>query len=780
MTARPRTILPSAIFSDWVAALDINEVRVAQSVALVAQMPVVTFINAVGILIFILSLSTAQPVWMRAAAVCMIWMLLIPIFLSWRRLRLRPLPTNVSRRRIMAIIQHSTILGIAWSGLILYFLPGESAALLTLMVAGMGFLCVGGTAILASIPLACIGFSFPLLVTSAYITVTSSIPDRLPVVEVLGLLGFGVIWVAVRGWGPMREIIALKSQNALLIDNLKHEVARFKALAELSSDWYWEQDDQFRFAANVSNDRLKLIELRHSFAGKTRWEFAPDNDPLMWERHIEDCQARRKFTDLEYRVRVGSEAYLWLSVSGEPRFDGQGKFIGYHGVGKNITDRKTAESEIRQLAYFDPLTALPNRRYLMDRIVETQASCQRSGQFSAMLMLDLDHFKNVNDARGHAVGDELLKAIAQRLRATLRTEEIAARMGGDEFVVLGVNLGLDAERAAKGAIAIGDRIRAAVVKPVTIHGDIYSLSCSIGVALFPKSDHTVDDLLREADTAMYRSKANGRDQTTIFDASMHAAIRERMALVSELAMAEARNELELHFQPQLDRTGTTVGGEMLLRWTHPRYGKVSPAAFIPVAEESGLIIGLGDWVLRTACKTSVLFHRAGFVFPISINVSPKQFNDKHFVHRVHQTLAETGADAKQLIFEVTENLLIADFALTVARMDELAQLGIRFSIDDFGTGYSSMAYLRQLPLYELKIDRTFITGLPQDSGSVAIVSAMLAMAKHLGLRVVAEGVETGEQADFLNAAGCDCSQGFLFCRPMAAERWLEKAVAITH
>ena len=779
MTEHPEPRRLLAIFSDWIAALNISEVRVAQSVALVGQMPVVIFINSVGILIFILALSTAQPLWLRAAAVCMIWLLLSPIFFSWRRLRQRAVPTTVSRRRIIAIIQHSTILGLAWSGLILYFLPGESTVLLTLMAAGMGFLCVGGTAILAIIPLACIGFSLPLLATVTYLTATSALPDKLPLLEVLGLLAFGVVWVAVRGWGPMREIISLKSQNAHLVDNLKQEVARFKALAELSSDWYWEQDDQFRFADNVSNDRLELIELRHAFTGQTRWEYAPDNDPAMWQRHIDDLHARRKFTDLEYRVRTDDGSYLWLNISGEPRFDSLGKFVGYHGVGKNITERKAAEAQIRQLAYFDPLTALPNHRYLMDRLLETQAACKRSGSFAALLMLDLDHFKNVNDARGHAVGDELLKAIAQRLRATLRTEEIGARFGGDEFVVLGSNLGSDAARAATGAIALGDRIRAAIVKPVSINGDTYSLSASIGVTLFPQVGQTTDDLLREADTAMYRAKANGRDQTVIFDVSMHAVIHERMVLLTELAMAEKRNELQLHFQPKVDRTGTVVGGEMLSRWTHSRYGNVSPSVFISAAEESGLIIGLGEWVLRTACTTSVAFSHAGFTFPISINVSAKQFNHRNFVDRVRQILLETSADPRQLIFEMTENLLLADVTVAIARMEELATLGIRFSIDNFGTGYSNMAYLQQLPLYELKIDRSFIQGIPQDSGSVAIVSAVLAMAKHFGLHVVAEGVETREQADFLNNTACDCSQGFLFCRPLLPEQWLEQALATT-
>ena len=762
-----------ATLADWFAALEINEVRVAQSVALVAQMPIVIFINGVSILLMVAALST-PTFFVRAAAVGIILAALLPIVFSWRRLRERPLPMTVSRRRIVSIIRHSVMLGILWSALLIYLLQGESDALITLDVIGMGFLCVGGTAALAGIPLASIGFSLPLLAACAYVTVRASLPQSVPILEVLSLLAFGVIWIAVRGWGPMREIISLKSQNALLVTNLQREVKRFRALAELSSDWYWEQDRQFRFIEVFSKERPVFTDLRRSVIGKTRWECASDSKSSMWERHIADLQANRKFTDFEYQIDIGNENLQWFSISGEPQFDHGGLFTGYHGVGKNITKRKNFESEIQRLAYFDPLTELPNRRGAVDRLNEISSSCSRYGHFAALMVIDLDHFKNINDEYGHEAGDELLKLVGQRLRSVLRIEDIAARLGGDEFVVIGSNMGDSEEEAAKRAHSLSDRIRSAFAQPVPLDTKWHAISCSIGLTIFPKPEQAVTGLLREADTAMYRAKASGRNQTMMFDASMQVAIQARLKLAAELAVAEEKNQLALHFQPQLDRNGATVGGEMLLRWTHPVLGNVSPASFIPVAEETGLIIALGDWVLRTACLAAIDFNRAKLTFPISINVSAKQFKQYDFVTRVKKIFAETRANANRMIFEVTESLLIDDVDDTVERMKELTDLGIRFSIDDFGTGYSSLAYLRKLPLYELKIDRSFINEIPHDPSSVAIVSAVLAMAKHLQLRVVAEGVETREQAVFLNEADCDCSQGYLFCRPVPVEIWLEQ------
>ena len=441
-------------------------------------------------------------------------------------------------------------------------------------------------------------------------------------------------------------------------------------------------------------------------------------------------------------------------------------------VVRDITERKKAESDINQLAFFDSLTGLPNRRLLMDRLGQTLSSARRSGHISALLFIDLDHFKYINDARGHAVGDMLLKDVTRCLSALLREDDTLARLGGDEFVVLVANLADDLEHGAHAAVIVAEKIRLALAKPFSIEGQQYNVSGSIGVTLLPKYGQTADDLLREADTAMYRAKKAGRNRTAFFEMTMQAEVEERLAIERDLALAIDAGQLQMHMQPQVDEHGHTVGAELLMRWTHPIRGAISPVLFIPVAEESGMILKLGNWTLHQGCKTLVLLAAAGHAMPLSINVSPYQFRQTDFVEQVRGALAQSGADPGQLILEITEGLLIENLDDTIARMLEIVSLGIRFSIDDFGTGYSSLSYLKRLPLFELKIDKSFIQDMPDDPDDTAIVQSILSMAKHFQLRVVAEGVETRQQADFLRVAGCDAMQGYLFARPMPIDAWL--------
>ena len=438
---------------------------------------------------------------------------------------------------------------------------------------------------------------------------------------------------------------------------------------------------------------------------------------------------------------------------------------------RDVTDRIRAEQSIHRLAFFDALTELPNRRLLMDRLGLLLAVAQRTHFVSAVLFVDLDHFKNVNDARGHATGDALLRQVAQRLSGMLRSEDTVARIGGDEFVILIPGASTDFAAGAQHALAVAETVRQALTEPFHIGGQPYGSGASIGVTLLPRLGQTTEDLLREADTAMYRAKNGGRNRIAFFESAMQSEVEQRLALEFDLARAIGTDQITMHLQPQFSRDGCAVGGELLMRWTHPQRGPVSPAEFIPVAEESGLILRLGDWVVQQGCQTLVALQLAGCRMPVSINVSPRQFRQPDFVARVKTILAETGAPASQLIFEVTEGLLIENLADTIERMNDLVAIGIRFSIDDFGTGYSSLAYLRRLPLYELKIDRSFVQDTP---GDTAIVQSILSMAAHLDLRVVAEGVETVAQADFLHASGCGVLQGYLFARPMPLATWLEQ------
>ena len=478
----------------------------------------------------------------------------------------------------------------------------------------------------------------------------------------------------------------------------------------------------------------------------------------------------------EYRVVLPQQGTKWRMGEAMPERLQDGSVL-WHGFITDITERRHNEERSHRLAYYDSLTGLPNRRLLRDRLERELAHLRRNGRLGALLFIDLDNFKHINDARGHAVGDELLRQVAQRLSGVLREEDTVARLGGDEFVVQVSGLDPDAEVAARQAQLIADKVRTVLEGRYEVSGYPYTSTGSIGITLFPRHDATtVDDLLREADTAMYRAKSGGRNRIEFFEAQMQSEVEERLAMEQDLQLALAANQFDVHVQSQVDVQGRIVGGELLLRWQHPTRGNVPPNLFIPMAEESTLILQLGQMVLQRACEALSRLQQAGRNWSLSVNVSPRQFRSPDFVECVAHVLRETGADARGLILEVTEGLLIDDWQNTVLRMSELVALGLRFSIDDFGTGYSSLAYLKKLPLYELKIDRTFVRDTPADPNDTAIVEAILSVSQHLGLRVVAEGVETQEQATFLTSHGCQCLQGFLYARPTSLSGWLDDAL----
>jgi diguanylate cyclase (GGDEF)-like protein/PAS domain S-box-containing protein len=483
------------------------------------------------------------------------------------------------------------------------------------------------------------------------------------------------------------------------------------------------------------------------------------------ERHMARSQPVR--AELLNYTKAG-EPY-WVETELVPFADEGGVNTHWVAVERDITDRKKSQDDIHRLAFFDVLTGLPNRRLLMDRIDKLLASSERGATYSAVMFIDLDRFKTINDARGHAIGDALLCNAADRLSKLMRKADTVARIGGDEFVVLLGHLSHELPGATHAALTVAEKIRAAIGRDFEIEGQSYNSTASIGVTMLPRTEpggQTAQDLLREADTAMYRAKSEGRNGIAFFETAMQAEVEQRLTLERDLAAALAAGELQMHVQAQVDRNGRAIGGELLMRWPQADGGMIPPNVFIPVAEECGLIVELGNWALRQACAAVLQLQAAGLTMPLSVNVSPTQFRQADFVDQVQQALAESGAPARLLVLEVTEGLLIDKMDDTIARMHQLTTMGLRFSIDDFGTGYSSMAYLKKMPLYELKIDRSFIMDTPEDASSKALVQSILAMAGHLGLRVVAEGVETQAQADFLIANDCDSMQGYLYARPM--------------
>jgi diguanylate cyclase (GGDEF)-like protein/PAS domain S-box-containing protein len=441
-------------------------------------------------------------------------------------------------------------------------------------------------------------------------------------------------------------------------------------------------------------------------------------------------------------------------------------------ITRDITEYKRAEAQIEHLAYHDQLTNLPNRALFLDRLGQALASARRAQRFGAVMFVDLDHFKRINDVHNHTIGDMVLKDVAQRLRYFLRQGDTVARLGGDEFVILLPELSTDQEMAATLALSVGEKVRAALEQPARIDGQDYLTTASIGVSLFPKQSESVEDLIREADIAMYRAKDSGRNALIFFEQHMQTHIAERYALERDLRGAVKQSALELFVQSQVTVDGEVIGAEALVRWHHPSRGLVSPASFIPIAEETGLIVGIGEWVLHEACRLLAQLNESGHSLRIAVNVSPRQFHQANFVTRVQEILAKTGADPLYLTLEITESLLIDRTAEVVSRMMALSELGIRFSIDDFGTGYSSLAYLKRLPLNELKIDKSFVQDVPNDPNDVALVETIMSMARHLHFEVVAEGVETRAQLEFLTGQGCGHFQGYFFHRPQPSRDWL--------
>ncbi|WP_051306166.1 putative bifunctional diguanylate cyclase/phosphodiesterase [Massilia alkalitolerans] len=456
---------------------------------------------------------------------------------------------------------------------------------------------------------------------------------------------------------------------------------------------------------------------------------------------------------------------FWAEMEMVPFASDGGRSTHWVVVGRDITERRNSAKAIHHLAFYDVLTGLPNRRLFTERLDAMVDARNAGGALGAVLFIDLDNFKYVNDARGHATGDALLRSAAGRLVATVRARDTVARLGGDEFVILLNDLGDDPDKAAGAALKVAHKVLAALGEEVTIDEHVYRSTGSIGVALPLRAGQTAHDLLREADTAMYQAKASGRNGVALFETTMLAEAEQKLTLERDLSNALERGELAMHLQLQVDRDQQPVGAELLMRWRRADGILVPPDVFIPIAETTGLIVPLGTWVLRQACEAWLRLDAAGRPLPLSINVSPAQFRQSDFVETVARVLQETGAPADQLIFEVTEGLLVSDLDQTIARMHELAALGIRFSVDDFGTGYSNLAYLKRMPLYELKIDKSFIRDTPNDVNGTAIVQSILAMAEHLGLRVVAEGIETAQQADYLSGNGSPLMQGYLFSRP---------------
>ena len=470
--------------------------------------------------------------------------------------------------------------------------------------------------------------------------------------------------------------------------------------------------------------------------------------------------------DLEYQAYRKDGSKIWLRENARVVRDAGGATLYYEGTLADITDRKVAEERVQYLAYYDALTGLPNRTLLQDRLAKALAGARRQKDKVALLFLDLDRFKNVNDSLGHSLGDLLLQEVAERLKRWAREQDTVARLGGDEFLIVLT----DVKDIADAAVA-AERLMDILIAEFVVQGHPLGIACSLGISIFPEHGADGETLIKNADAAMYSAKEHGRNNFRFFTEEMNAQVVEQLTLENSLRLAIERKEFFLAYQPQMDiGTGRITGLEALLRWQHPELGLVPPDRFIPIAESSGLILRLGEWVLQTACSQARQWQDEGLLaVPVAINVSAVQFRQEDFSKLIGRVLLETGLTSQYLELELTESLLLSDAGVTFAVLQELKAMGLKLAIDDFGTGYSSLSYLKRFPISKLKIDRSFIRDIAVDPDDAAITTAIIAMAKQLKLKVIAEGVEDEAQLLFLRENHCDEIQGYYFSKPLTAE-----------
>lgn len=579
---------------------------------------------------------------------------------------------------------------------------------------------------------------------------------------------------------PMDELIASEQRYRELVEHIREIIFQCTFSGEL-------------LFLNASWSKTLGYTLNESL-GRNLFDFILEEDVPVIKRLFERdiiCVQESQSCDVRFRMKNGE--LLWMLFSIRKGVDGD--YIGsLYNINQNkIVEnsqkqlneslelrvrQRTAELEklnfkLERLSLQDALTGQPNRRLLFDRLQQTIVACSRFNYNNALFFIDIDDFKNINDSYGHNYGDLLLKEVANRIKYSVRESDTLARFAGDEFVVITPNLDTDRVNAANQARGIAEKITAALSKPYQLKEIQYQGSVSIGIVLFSDSEETDIELLKQADIAMYKAKQAGKNTVCFFDPQMQDEILEQAELENSLKKAIREQEFELYYQPQIGTFNQTIGAEALIRWRHPSKGIVSPDDFIPIAEETGLIVAIGEWVLRSAFQQlSVWQQRTETAhLSLSVNVSAKQFRDPGFIPLVFQLMGHYQISRGKLRLELTETMLVEDMEQTISHMNALRDIGIHFSLDDFGTGYSSLRYLQQLPLSQLKIDRSFVDKLESDMSDQSIVKTIISMTDALGLYTVAEGVETIEQRKFLESRGCRAYQGFLYSRPLPLDEF---------
>ncbi len=586
----------------------------------------------------------------------------------------------------------------------------------------------------------------------------------------------------------IRDIVRFKYKNAEISELLGFTI-------DVTEQKQTEQ--QLRLAATtfdgldgivITDAKAKILRVNHSFEQITGYTaeqvigkkpkvlFAANNPATLYKEVWHTLIDTGRFEgEILNRRRNGEVFPAWQRITAVT--DAQNEVTHYVSVFTDITAQKESELKIHTMAFYDSLTSLPNRRLLFDRLEKEVAIAKRHEKSGALMFLDLDHFKLLNDSLGHHIGDELLIQVAERIKSVIREEDSAIRLGGDEFVVL-IHANADSlQQAADHGLLVAEKIQRVLNEKFILQNYQHHISPSIGITLFPEESQTINKILQEADTAMYRSKDLGRNRISYFHPTMQAIADAKLQLEKELRVAIEQAQFVLYYQPQIDATDNSISAEALVRWVHPEKGIISPADFIPVAEETSMILALGKWIISAVCFQIKEWQQQGLsVNNIAINVSSKQFRQHDFVKTVQQSIEEAGISAELLEIELTEGVVIGDIKDTVEKMEALKALGVSIAIDDFGTGYSSLAYLKQLPLDVLKIDQSFVRDIMSDQSDAIIVETIIDMSHHLGLHTIAEGVESAEQHGFLHDKGCKMFQGYYFSKPLIAEDFYKRFI----
>ncbi len=569
--------------------------------------------------------------------------------------------------------------------------------------------------------------------------------------------------------GKPYQYISIRNNISLrkvMEEELRKSEEKYRLITENSSDLISIIDREGNFLyVSPSHSMLLGHELEEMESSHLlQWVHTEDREVVSYG--IQHISATRKMSSqLEFRVRTNNGRYIYVETKINGILNESGSIQTFVLVMRDVMERKKSEQTIYHLAYHDTLTDLPNRRLFMDRLRKELQQAKRFQADIAVLFLDIDRFKYINDSWGHEIGDLILTKTAQRIKKCVRSNDLVARLGGDEFTILLTNLS-----STKEVEQISGRIQASLQDPIEWGEQQYHLSCSLGIALFPSDGRDADELLKRADMALYAVKERGRNGYSFFHPDMEERSLERIFIENELRKAIQQEQFHLDYQPKMDLpTRQIVGMEALVRWNHPELGRIEPGKFIPIAEETGMIIPLGEWILRSGCKQTMEWQKQGYPpLKLSVNLSARQFYQPNLLDKIQEILKDTGLESQWLELEVTESIL-ADLDDAVAILEEIRSLGVHISIDDFGTGYSSFSYIKHLPVDTLKIDASFIKDIHQNKESQAIVKAILSIARTLGLNVIAEGVENQEQLTVLNEDGCTQGQGFLFSQPLSIQ-----------